>query len=87
MNLQFDAITYIFFKNNVMLFELKEIMMKKYTIFVSIFNRIITCLQTYNEIDYLNKHFYRYPTTFPYLFYINKDVEQHKKNIINFAIR
>ena len=54
-------------------------------VFVSILNRIWTNTQTKADIAFLNRIFHRQARqdpTFPYLFYRNKDVEEHDKKML-----
>ena len=80
------AIPYNFWQDNVKCFELKQVMRQENKDFVSILNIISTCSQTKVDILYLNNHCYKSPPIdpmFPYLFYLNKDVQEHNRKMLN----
>ena len=82
------AIPYNFWKHNVKCFELKQVMSEESKDFVSILNRIRTCSQTKEITFYLTNHCYKSPANdpmFPYIFYLNKDVQEHNRNMLNFV--
>ena len=71
---------YKFWPDMIKCYEPKKVVRQENQTFISILNRIRTCSQTIDDIDYLNQHCYRktpIDATFPYLFHCNKDVQEH----------
>ena len=81
-----QKIPYTFWRDNVKCFQLHQVMRQKYYTFISILNRIRKNCQTELDIAWLNKQCYRQPPndpSFPYLFFINKDVDEHNIKMLS----
>lgn len=75
---------YNFWKENVKIYELNQVLRQDNKEFVSILNIIKTCSHIDGHLAFLNNHCYRsipnYPI-FPYLFYLNKNAHEHNERM------
>jgi hypothetical protein len=81
-----QTVTYDFWKDNVMCYELQTTMRQTNEKFIAILNRMRTNSQTSNDLTYINMNCMRpapNDPTFPYLFYKNKDVALHNKHMLS----
>ena len=82
-----DNISYTFWVDNVLCFELLTVVRQTNTQFISILNRVRSTQQTDEDFFHLNITCLKTPPTnprLPYLFQTNSAVEQHNKRMLDY---
>jgi hypothetical protein len=81
-----ETVTHDFWRDNIKCFELHTTMRQTDETFIAILNRMRTNNQTYDDLTYINLRCLGpapIDPTFPYLFYINKDVAKHNSHMLS----
>jgi len=84
--LNMETVTHDLWRDNIKFFDLHTTMHQTDEIFIAIQNRMRKNNQTYDDLTYINLRCLRIAPidpTFPYMFYINKDVAKHNNHMLS----